>query len=119
MGRSRHASIRLVEESLQAPALAVLALEQFVGFGHVGALEVGTVPGEFLADSDGDVAEQHVLRQRPRVIELGAGRGSALARGDPFEVVSHGAWNGLGRRRVSPRVLICSGVPLAAMDSSR
>src|SRR4051812_18923600 len=68
--RLRETMNQKLRSGLQRPALAVLALEEVVGFTQVCDLELGAVPFELLAAGlDGDVAEQDELGQHAGVVE--------------------------------------------------
>src|SRR5438309_12097115 len=76
------------EIASQLPTLAVSTPDDRVGFGGVGAAQVGGVPFELLAQAESDVAEVIGFGKPAGVFEVGGGRLAGLTGADPFGVMA-------------------------------
>src|SRR5438067_2386610 len=86
---------------LQFPPLAVLAVDQRVGFGAVGGAELVGVPGDLLADAIGHVPQVIGLGEPARILEVGARRLARLAGPQPLLVMA----GRTGNARLGPLVI--------------
>src|ERR1041384_7581637 len=78
------------------PALAILSMNDAVGFGTVLRLEFDGVPNQLLAGAISHIAEVIRFRQPAGILEVRAARFARAAGGQPFFVMAGDAWD---RRR--------------------
>src|SRR5579883_2136738 len=82
------ATIISISRLCERPALAVFAMEERLGLGGIGGIELGGVPLQRLAGAVGDIAQVVGLGEPARVVEVAGCRRAGLAGVDPLGVVA-------------------------------
>src|ERR1700677_2676305 len=84
------------------PAMAVGTFDERLRFGNSDGAEMLGIPLDFLAEAEGEVAQQHPFCERPGDFKIRARRRAAFAGANPIQmgIVARDAWESFRRALV-------------------